>query len=63
MSIQDYEDEMDQYYNKWLTAKAKMDKQAARIAKLEAALQLAKDALADIGVDDVLIAIDAALER
>jgi hypothetical protein len=33
----------------------------SRIAQLEAALRLAKDALADIGVDDVLIAIDAAL--
>ena len=32
-----------------------------RIEKLEAALRLATDALADIGVDDVLIAIDAAL--
>ena len=36
---------------------------ADRIAQLEAALQLAKSALADIGVDDVLIAIDAALEE
>ena len=35
----------------------------ARIAQLEAALRLATDALADIGVDDVLIAIDAALEE
>ena len=34
---------------------------ADRIAQLEAALRLATDALADIGVDDVLIAIDAAL--
>jgi hypothetical protein len=37
--------------------------QADRITQLEAALRLAKDALADIGVDDVLIAIDAALEE
>ena len=46
-----------------LTAKMLREKeqQADEIERLRAALRLATDALADIGVDDVLIAIDAAL--